>query len=216
MTECNYTRYAKTDPFRKANAPETCGQTVEKTGRICQANPAIHIHETDLWVCGRHLKRTMLPECSVCLSSIVKKQQTTLPCGHMFHRKCMSTWEETKGRLTCPLCRAPAYRPMALPTGIIVTYDTIEGDIPEYARRMTEGMLMEISSYGYITSPTVREVEHLIGPDWWVAIHDNFCAPINPDGTVQWCRMNTEHSSIHLLRVLNGPFARNQLFRQPV
>lgn len=211
---CGYTRYAAKDPFRKTNAPTSCGQAVGKTGRMCQANPAIHIHDCDAWVCGRHLKRAMQPECSVCLSQMVNKDQQKLPCGHTFHRKCMSTWEKSKGRLTCPLCRAPAYRPMALPIGTIVTYHHAEeDDIPEFARRMTEGMLMELSTYGYITASTVREMVHEIGPEWWVALRDAFCAPVNRDGTVQWNLLNYEHNTINLLYLLNGRFARTQLFR---
>lgn len=43
--------------------------------------------------------------CSICLNSIRKTRSTQeLPCGHLFHRKCISEWHET-GNETCPLCR---------------------------------------------------------------------------------------------------------------
>jgi hypothetical protein len=43
--------------------------------------------------------------CSICLNSIRKTRSTQeLPCGHLFHRKCIGEWEQT-GNETCPLCR---------------------------------------------------------------------------------------------------------------
>lgn len=43
--------------------------------------------------------------CSICLNSIRKTRSTTeLPCGHLYHKKCIAGWEE-RGNDTCPLCR---------------------------------------------------------------------------------------------------------------
>ena len=209
MTECcGYTRYKVNDPFRKARAPSTCGQTVGRTNRLCKARPAIHVHEADTWVCGHHLSRAMLPECSVCLNHITRKEKHTLPCGHTFHSKCMFIWENTNGRLTCPLCRASAYKPMPLPVGLVVTYNT---PVPDNVRRLTEGMLVELSNSGRITTSTVREIEHVVGTEWWISLQTVFCAPIRRDGTVQWGQVDRNHSTTHLLRVLNGAFARTHL-----
>ena len=44
------------------------------------------------------------PECSICLMEVNDGQDTILlPCGHMFHDKCVTQW--LKIHNTCPLCR---------------------------------------------------------------------------------------------------------------
>ena len=43
--------------------------------------------------------------CSICLQK-TKRRQCKLPCGHRFHRKCITTW--FKESRTCPVCRAVA------------------------------------------------------------------------------------------------------------
>ena len=43
--------------------------------------------------------------CAICLNSIRKTRSTMeLPCGHLYHKKCITGWEE-RGNDTCPLCR---------------------------------------------------------------------------------------------------------------
>ena len=43
--------------------------------------------------------------CSVCLSNL-EGPCKTLPCGHVFHRRCILEWSRT-GHHTCPYCRQP-------------------------------------------------------------------------------------------------------------
>jgi len=44
------------------------------------------------------------PECSICLMVVNEGEDTILlPCGHMFHDKCVTQW--LKIHNTCPLCR---------------------------------------------------------------------------------------------------------------
>ena len=48
-------------------------------------------------------------ECSICLAHISSRSTRStkkLPCNHIFHSKCIHSWE-TNGGYTCPLCRAP-------------------------------------------------------------------------------------------------------------
>jgi hypothetical protein len=43
--------------------------------------------------------------CSICLNSVRKTRSTReLPCGHLYHERCISDWED-RGNETCPLCR---------------------------------------------------------------------------------------------------------------
>ncbi|NBX48588.1 hypothetical protein EBT25_01380 [bacterium] len=44
----------------------------------------------------------MESECPVCYESLTTGVYKT-PCGHAFHKKCMTRWTETNN--TCPMCR---------------------------------------------------------------------------------------------------------------
>ena len=49
-------------------------------------------------------------ECPVCYCSIDEKQMVNTPCGHRFHRECMTKWACTeehrdKCQVPCPMCR---------------------------------------------------------------------------------------------------------------
>jgi hypothetical protein len=50
--------------------------------------------------------------CSVCLNNLhshkAKKKRSAirkLPCGHLFHSKCILQWEDISKEKTCPMCR---------------------------------------------------------------------------------------------------------------
>lgn len=49
------------------------------------------------------------PQCSVCLGPMAAQQANrTLPCGHMFHSRCVDRWKRScPGDPTCPMCREP-------------------------------------------------------------------------------------------------------------
>lgn len=40
-------------------------------------------------------------ECSICLEDM-KLNLEALPCGHLFHKKCIQTWSNKKK--VCPIC----------------------------------------------------------------------------------------------------------------
>jgi len=45
-----------------------------------------------------------LPNCCICITDINLGEMTVmLPCGHMFHDKCVVSW--LKSNNTCPVCR---------------------------------------------------------------------------------------------------------------
>lgn len=45
-------------------------------------------------------------QCPICMCTINQNDQTmTPPCGHTFHRRCLTRWMEEE--LICPVCRAP-------------------------------------------------------------------------------------------------------------
>lgn len=44
-------------------------------------------------------------QCSICLEEMEEGSQIVkLPCGHLFHKTCVSKWLRT-GSQTCPLCK---------------------------------------------------------------------------------------------------------------
>ncbi len=49
-----------------------------------------------------------LPECSICLDDVQKKQAKTLDCNHTFHKKCFKGWDKMtlpRHNTLCPNCR---------------------------------------------------------------------------------------------------------------
>lgn len=59
--------------------------------------------------CTIHKERTDDEQCSICLSKL-EGACKTLPCGHVFHRRCILQWKRT-GHHTCPYCREPFTEP---------------------------------------------------------------------------------------------------------
>lgn len=45
-----------------------------------------------------------MPSCHICITDFEMKEKTLLlPCGHMYHMKCIEPW--LKEHNTCPVCR---------------------------------------------------------------------------------------------------------------
>lgn len=67
--------------------------SLTSTGNKCKNSKNCHLHSDSC------------ETCSICLSNIRKTRAVKqLPCGHMFHNKCLNPWKETGGN-TCPMCR---------------------------------------------------------------------------------------------------------------
>lgn len=48
------------------------------------------------------------PACSVCLGHMTRQATRTLPCGHVFHVRCVDRWKRScPSDPTCPMCREP-------------------------------------------------------------------------------------------------------------
>lgn len=48
------------------------------------------------------------PQCSVCLGPMAHQANRTLPCGHVFHSRCVDRWKRScPTDPTCPMCREP-------------------------------------------------------------------------------------------------------------
>lgn len=57
--------------------------------------------------CPLHRENT--EQCSICLNNL-EGACKTLPCGHVYHRRCILQWKRT-GHHTCPYCREPFTEP---------------------------------------------------------------------------------------------------------
>jgi hypothetical protein len=52
-----------------------------------------------------------MDECTVCLCPVARTRQSqALPCGHLFHKSCISRWTQV-GTETCPTCRLDIAKP---------------------------------------------------------------------------------------------------------
>jgi len=60
-------------------------------------------------VTGEYCTQHSGGSCSVCLASLGPGTSRTLPCGHVFHSRCIDRWKRTS--CTCPMCRAPFDQP---------------------------------------------------------------------------------------------------------
>jgi len=205
-----YSRWTKHD---KTDVPTSvkCGCLIASTNKPCKLKPTYFIHATDTWTCGRHLQKS-LPECSICMSSMKKKQEKQLSCGHVFHVKCLSTWEHKNRYPTCPVCRtvyfASGWKPHRVPQQMVVTFDETN-ESSEHDRILTASVLVEMAIYNYITQPTVQELLRVGGHDWNITLGNHFCAPILEDGTVIWSQTDYEHFTFKLIKVLRSAMHNN-------
>jgi hypothetical protein len=215
-TETMYSRWTRYS--NKADVPQDakCHCLVAKTGEPCLNKPSYLIHATSTWACGRHLQKS-LPECSICMCEMSKKTEKLLPCGHVFHDKCLSRWEETTKEPKCPMCRsvyfASGWRPMSLPPGIVLSYDEI-GIGSQHTFLLLQSMFMEIVARHHITKPTVRELSREFGPEWYTPVGDFIPAPIVKDGTVCWSQMDRTHPTYQLLGYLENALYSDASFFQ--
>ena len=47
------------------------------------------------------------PECCICLEPMVHSRRTPLkmmPCGHLYHQRCILDWLRTENQIPCPQC----------------------------------------------------------------------------------------------------------------
>ena len=206
-----WTRYRN-----KADVPQDarCHCLVAKTGEPCLIKPSYLVHATGNWACGRHLQKS-LPECSICMCEMSNKTEKRLPCGHVFHEKCLSRWEDTTKQPRCPMCRsvyfASGWRPMSLPPGMVLSYDETSNGL-EHKRLLVQSVLMEIVAYHYITKPTVRELVREAGSDWNVSFGSLFSAPVLEDGTLCWSQMDRTHPTTRLLGYLEKALYPDDMF----
>ena len=91
--------------------------TIMVSSTTCQTAPSTGLRK-GIDACKRHSKPVNMSTQSVCMCPICQIEfksscinSSKLSCGHMFHKSCLSKWEnfkKSKGEVaTCPMCRAP-------------------------------------------------------------------------------------------------------------
>ena len=46
-------------------------------------------------------------KCAICSDGLISASSITLPCGHSFHKQCLTSLRDFGVSQACPLCRAP-------------------------------------------------------------------------------------------------------------
>lgn len=66
-------------------------------------------------------------DCTICMEPLTDKQQTTVSCGHKFHKVCFDDYVKSVGvnKVVCPLCRKVLSKPT-------LTYEQIDKIISDY------------------------------------------------------------------------------------
>ena len=70
--------------------------------QLNKSSPASEVFVSNLSHMHSPVDTSVRPKCVICMERI-KKGGVELPCGHAFHKKCLTSW--LKLRSTCPTCR---------------------------------------------------------------------------------------------------------------
>ena len=77
--------------------------------------------------------------CSICKEFYTHtKQQVLLSCSHVFHRKCIASFEQYSGHKTCPICRFKNYEKRVIFDGAVITSHKCATKIQSQWRRYVE------------------------------------------------------------------------------
>ena len=68
-----------------------------RNGKMCSFN------QRYLGYCGIHFSKYIDTTCPICLEDIKCKDLYISSCNHIYHKKCIYKWLESKN--TCPTCR---------------------------------------------------------------------------------------------------------------
>lgn len=95
----------------------------EKLGIVDTSNP--HILCENQWTlikCASKRRGDLSEPCSICKEYYTHlKQEVILSCSHVFHRKCIGSFERFSGQKTCPVCRCKDYETRVICDGSVIT-----------------------------------------------------------------------------------------------
>ena len=96
------------------------------TARRCRRDSGSKVLES-----FQDVQREEVEACSICLQDMdAKSRISRSPCGHYFHKECISKWIIER-RITCPLCNDDLLkRPMSKPAVAV----TVTNDLDEVRR----------------------------------------------------------------------------------
>lgn len=96
---------------------------------------------------------TVGDQCPVCMVDMTRQQSRELPCGHIFHTRCIDRWKRTNR--TCPMCREPFDQPEFRVTITIQCVRTGETGIDQY---LTNNVASMQEAFGLNTRDLVENV----------------------------------------------------------
>lgn len=79
--------------------------------------------------------------CSICLNQVRStRQNTKLPCNHLYHKKCLDDWVK-QGKNTCPTCRTrfgpPKYK-------LSISIENLETETSDTLSNLSDDITMTI------------------------------------------------------------------------
>lgn len=117
-------------------------------------------HQNDLLV-AKSLRFSMASEedleknvqdCVICWEAMGSARK--LPCGHLFHDPCLSTW--LKRNMSCPICRIfPEAQPDNIVDGVLGTSENVE-EFPDAGGSQQRDRLRDLNSSRYTNSTFLR------------------------------------------------------------
>ena len=83
-------------------------------------------------------------------------------------------------------------------------------------------MLMELSSYGFVTAFTSNEMKSNTGSNWWIDFSYMIGILVSENGRINWADMSehpilegrSDTTILELMYMLNGSFAKRHLVKR--
>lgn len=103
------------------------------------------------WVAiERTCSNRMPTKCSICQDCYSISDQVLTSCGHLFHRKCLNSYERFTGCKKCPNCRSDGYQRLKTSIGMKIVRNKAAAKYLVYSYRIQATWRMHRDQNSYI------------------------------------------------------------------